>query len=148
MIRQELIEGLCNNIINEIQVDISKNLLDRIMTNSVSLDDAEAIFNSIKSVDNRNFSTVVKSKKLKSSIKSFLNDKLVFSDSLKLISSLVTHNIIEYEQTNDAKVFDKLNTITIIDILKESIESGNISDDNIKIIKSILIDYGYSDKGE
>jgi hypothetical protein len=149
MPRQQVIESICSAILSN--SGDKKSLLNEILvkftTNQMTEDDALDAMNSVIKYNPSQLSKSIKSRTLRSSAHSYLEGSLGYIDSLKLVSSLITHSIIESQILDDPSIIESLSTFELIRILKDSLYTHSISTTDHQILSDLLINYGYSEKG-
>ena len=149
MPRQQVIESICSAILSN--SGDKKSLLNEILvkftTNQMTEDDALDAMNSVIKYNPSQLSKSIKSRTLRSSAHSYLEGSLGYIDSLKLVSSLITHSIIESQILDDPSIIESLSTFELIRILKDSLYMHSISTTDHQILSDLLINYGYSEKG-
>lgn len=148
--RSALIENVCSVVIEEgyspNQKESAQKLLENLTLNKVGLDEAQAEYSRILSEGSLGgyWINKHKSKVVYESLQQYSQGKLDWIGTCKMISSLITHSLIEM-QINESVTKEELGIPDLSRAL-ENLLSESINEDIDNQIKDILTKYGYLDE--
>lgn len=147
MNRPDLIESLCNIILEDSSLKSEANaLLTDLTSNKIDLQDALTRYNALIQKKRGYWVGKLKSKVVYSALKKYQKGEQSLLDTIKMISSLITHSIIEL-QTDSSITAKDLGIPELIDLLSISLfDSSN--PEFPKRLNEVLLEYGYLDEKE
>ena len=147
MDRPELIESLCSLILEDANLKMeANNLLTDLISNRIDVLDASARYEALLKSRRGYWVHRLKSKVVYSALKKYQKGDQSMLDTSKMISSLITHSIIEL-QLNPKISPQDLGISELIELLNMSLfDSDNPEFSNR--LNNVLIEYGYLEKKE
>lgn len=147
MDRPELIESLCSLILEDANLKMeANNLLTDLISNRIDVLDASARYEALLRSRRGYWVYRLKSKVVYSALKKYQKGDQSMLDTSKMISSLITHSIIELQSNPKINPQD-LGIPELIELLNMSLfDSAN--PDFFNRLNNVLIEYGYLEKKE
>lgn len=145
--RQELVENLCS-IANDTDKRVAtsaKEVLRNLLTGKISESVASEYYNSLVNDNSPYWSTHTKPKVIYDNLKKYKKGALNDIQLAKLISSIVTHSLIEVE-INGANL-DELGVQEFLSVVNNYV-SNNIGFDINEESKKLLLKYGFLTESE
>lgn len=149
MNRSEIIELLCNIILDDPnQKQIADSILASLIRNRISVDEAVEQYNLLmESRDKKGYWVgKLKSKVVYEALKKYQKGEQSLIDTSKMLSSLITHALIEL-QSNEQVTKSDLGIPELVDLLTMSL-SDQLPEEFYSRLNEVLRNYGYLDEKE
>lgn len=147
MSRSEIIELLCNLVLDDTnQKQIADSILANLVRNKISVDEAIAQYNSLMQSKKGYWVGKLKSKVVYEALKKYQRGEQSPLDTSKMISSLITHAIIELQSSDNASMSD-LGIPELLDMLSISLLDSD-NPEFLNKLDEVLRTYGYLDEKE
>lgn len=147
MNRPDLIESLCDIILEDSNLKSEANaLLSDLTSNKIDLQDALAKYNLLIQKKRGYWIDKLKPKAVYSALKKYQKGEQSQLDTSKMISSLITHGIIELQSDSNISAKD-LGIPELIDLLSISLFDSSNPEFSRKL-NDVLLEYGYLDEKE
>lgn len=147
MNRSEIIELLCNIILDDPnQKQIADGILASLIRNRISVEEAVEQYNALMQSKQGYWVGKLKSKVVYEALKKYQKGEQLLLDTSKMISSLITHAIIEL-QSNTQVTKSDLGIPELLDLLNMSL-SDQLPEEFYSRLNEVLRNYGYLDEKE
>lgn len=147
MSRSEIIELLCNIILDDPnQKQIADSILNNLIRNRISVEDAAEQCKLLMHSKQGYWVGKLKSKVVYEALKKYQKNEQLPLDTSKMISSLITHAIIEL-QSNAQLTKSDLGIPELLDLLSMSL-SDQLSEEFYLKLDEFLRNYGYLEEKE
>lgn len=145
--RSEVIELLCNVILDDSnQKQVADNILANLIRNAITVDQAYQEYQDLLRSNSKYWIDKIKPKAVYEALKKYEKGDLDRLSTSKMISSLITHAIIEL-QSNPNVSINNLGITDLSNILNASF-SDIADEDFYKELDEVLFKYGYLDRKE